>query len=57
MESDAIFLKILESELRGAEIQGQAGSKTLVFENLSGAYLKCLSTGSAGNHRLQAGLT
>jgi hypothetical protein len=29
----------------------------MAFENRSGAYLKYVSTGSAGGYRLQAGLT
>ena len=36
---------------------GQAEPKTAGFENRSGAYLKYVSTGSAGTRRLQAGIT
>ena len=43
--------------LKVCEDSGQAERKTAGFENRSGAYLKYVSTGSAGNRYSQAGLT
>jgi len=53
----AAITDLAETRLEAAEIQGQTESKTVGSENRSGAYLRYVSTGSAGNRHLQAGLT